>query len=178
MNPNELTDQPSWYVIYTLPRQESRAADNLMTLGIQILAPKMKRQRCHPFTGELMQDIRPLFPRYIFACFSLRALLNKVRYTRGVHSIVKFGDRAAPVADDIISVLRSRMTESGFVRMGEKLSPGDEVVVKDGLLKDFLGVFERELKDNQRVMILLQSVSYQVHLRVERELVRKVERPA
>jgi transcription antitermination factor NusG len=59
------------------------------------------------------------------------------------------------------------------VDISEDISLGDEVVVKDGPLKDFAGIFVQEMKDADRVRILLQTVSYQAHIEIDRALVRK-----
>jgi len=65
------------------------------------------------------------------------------------------------------------MKEDGFVRIEEEIKPGDRVIVKDGPLKNFAGIFEREMKDADRIRILLETVSYQAHVEIEREIVRK-----
>jgi hypothetical protein len=48
------------------------------------------------------------------------------------------------------------------------------VVIKDGPLKSFAGIFEREMKGAERVRILIQTVSYQAHVEIERNMVKKV----
>lgn len=55
----------------------------------------------------------------------------------------------------------SRRDESGFMRLSDEINPGDEVVVRDGAFSGFEGVFERRVKDTERVMILLKTVTYQ-----------------
>jgi transcription antitermination factor NusG len=47
-------------------------------------------------------------------------------------------------------------------------------VVKDGPLKNFAGIFEREMKDTDRVRILLEAVSYQAHVEIGRDMVKRV----
>ena len=134
----------------------------------------MKQRRYNEFTGSPVQVVKPLFPRYIFACFDLDVLFHKVRYTRGVHSVVSFGDNPTRVDDDIIRLVQSQTGEDGFIRVGGQLKSGDEVVIKDGRLKGFRGVFERGMNDDERVVILLNAVSYQARLEIDRELVRKL----
>jgi hypothetical protein len=41
-------------------------------------------------------------------------------------------------------------------------------------MKSFAGIFEREMKDTDRIRILLDTVSYQVHVDTERSMVKKV----
>lgn len=173
MNTEAANSNSSWYVIQTNPRQESRASSNLMAWNVETFAPQMKEHRYNQYTGELRFVTKPLFPRYIFARFSPDKLLHKVRYTRGVHSLVSFGEGPVAVTDEIIEIIRSRIGKDGTVRIGEEFRPGDNVIVKDGPLKNFTGMFEKEMNDSDRVMILLDMVSYQAHIEIDKSLLRK-----
>ena len=165
-------DPARWYVIHTHPNQEERANGNLISWNVETFAPRRKERR-YGHAGGPSYVVKPLFPRYIFARFNVEDLLHKVRFTRGVHSVVSFGGSPTPVGDDVIETIRSRSGEDGFVRLTDDLKSGDEVSVKDGVLKGIVGVFERQMRDSERVMILLKTVSYQTHIVVDRGLVEK-----
>jgi transcription antitermination factor NusG len=60
--------------------------------------------------------------------------------------------------------------------MEESLKPGDEVLIQDGPLKSFAGVFEREMKGADRVRILIHTLSYQAHVEIEKEMIKKISR--
>lgn len=164
-----------WYVIHTNSRQEDRADYNLKSWGIDTLAPKIRHRRYNQFTGQPIETIKPMFPRYVFAYFDISNLLHRVRNTRGVHSVVGFGDQFVPVDEEIVFAIKSRMGKNDIVDLQEQFKRGDKVVVKSGPLKSFLGVFEREMNDAERVMILLNTLNYQAHALVERELIKKVD---
>ena len=166
-----------WYVIRTNPKQEERADSNLRAWKVETFSPKLKVRRHNPYTGEPTYVIKPLFPGYIFARFKLDDMLHKVGFTRGVHSVVSFGDSPTPIDDEIIDMVQARVAEDGFVRIREEFRPGEEVVIKEGPLKSIAGVFERELEDSDRVMILLQTINYQARVSVDRELVKKLNSP-
>lgn len=178
MHHSNTSDTIHWYVIHTHQRQESRADDNLRTLGIQTLVPLIKKRRYNNYTGEITYTVKPFFPNYIFARFDVQSLFCKVRLTRGVHSVVSYGATPALVDNRIISTIQSRVGEDGYIEIGQSLTPGDKVIIEDGPLKDFIGVFERETGDVDRVMILLQTVSYQAHLVIEREILKKIDQSA
>jgi transcription antitermination factor NusG len=125
------------------------------------------------YAREVTYDAKSLFPRYIFAKFSLTALYHKIRYTRGVHSLVAFGDYPTPVSEDLINLIQSREGQDGFVRIGEELRGGDKLFIKEGPFRDFIGILERKMKDSDRVMVLLETIRYQVRVIVEKEYVRK-----
>jgi transcription elongation factor/antiterminator RfaH len=167
-------DMALWYVIHTHPNQEDRAGSNLRVLGVPIYNPKIRERRYNQFTIIPTHVVKPLFPRYIFAQFKISDLYHKVRFTRGVFSVVSFGECPIPIAEEAIALIRSNIKENGFVRIDEEISPGDRIIVKDGPLKNFAGIFEREMKDTDRIRILLETVSYQVHIEIEKDMVKKV----
>lgn len=164
----------SWYVVRTHIKQEDRAESNLRACGAETFLPKFKKRRLNEFTKQFSEVIVPLFPRYIFARFGPKELLHKVRFTRGVEAVLSFGGPPTPIEDDIIDIICSRLDDKGLVRIGEDLYPGDKVLIKEGSLKNFTGIFERHMNDAERVMILLNAVSYQAHFEIERELVKKI----
>jgi transcriptional antiterminator RfaH len=168
------TINPHWFAIHTHLNQENRAEANLRAWNVETFFPKIKEQRCNQFSGMRTSLTKPFFPRYIFARFDLNQLLHKVWFTRGVHSVVSFGGIPSPVDDDVIEFFQMRTDNDGFVRLGEDLKPGDKVVLQGGMLHSLVGIFEREMNDSERVMILLQTINYQGHIIVERNSVRKM----
>lgn len=168
----------SWYVIHTNPRQEERADSNLKGWNVETFAPRVRQPRFNQYTGESNYINKPLFAGYIFARFNLKELSHKVSFTRGVHSLVGFGDGPVAIDDEIISFMQSRVGKDGFVKIGDDFSPGDVVVVKDGLLKNLTGIFERETKESERVMVLLNLVNYQAHVELERNMLKKFSHAA
>jgi transcriptional antiterminator RfaH len=162
-----------WFVIHTNPRQEDRAEMNLISGSIETLAPKVKKRRYNEFTGRPTSFAKPLFPRYIFARFNLDTLLHRIRYTRGVHSVISFGNGPTPIDEEVIKIIKSRMGEDGFVRMGDEMNVGDPVAINSGIMKSFTGIFEREMKDADRVIVLLNTLNFQARLEVSREMVSK-----
>jgi transcription elongation factor/antiterminator RfaH len=173
MNIQRGWDDLCWYLMQTHPRQEDRANNNLKSIGVETLAPKFKDRRRNFYSGEVTRQVKPLFPNYIFARFIANDLYQKVRYTRGVRQLVSFGDSPTIVDEEIIAMIRSRINEDGFARIDEDLKPGDKVIIKDGPLRTFAGIFEREMNNADRVRILLLAVSYQAHVEIESDMVKK-----
>jgi len=169
-----IEDMARWYVIHTHPKQEDRAGNNLKVLGVSIFNPKIRERRSSQFVNAPTYVTRPLFPRYIFAEFKVSELYHKICFTRGVCSVVSFGDDPASIDEEIIALIQSNIKEDGFVRIDEKISPGDKVIVEKGPLKNLAGLFVRETKETDRIRILLETVSYQAHIEIERNMVRKI----
>jgi len=167
-------DSLSWYVVHTHPKQEDRASANLMAWGVETLTPKLRVKKYNQFTGRSTQVIKPFFPGYIFTRFKFNELYHKIRFTRGVHSLVCFNNKPIRIDDEIIDLVRSRTGDNGFVKEFEQLRAGDEVVINHGRFQNFCGVFEREMPDDDRVRILLNTVGFQAHIVVDRAFVNKV----
>lgn len=163
-----------WYVVHTNPKQEERAYENLRAWGVDALSPKLRARRYNEFSGAVSYLSQPLFPRYIFARFNARKLLSKVRFTRGVHKVLSFGDGPVPVDEGVIEIIHSRIDERGFVKGNDDLKPGDKVLIKAGPLRNFVGVFEGQVKNSKRISLLLTTISYQGHLVVNRDAVERL----
>jgi len=163
----------SWYAIHTKPRQEERADNNLRACNIETCYPRLRERRYSSFTQQPFYAIKPLFLGYLFARFDARTTLNKVWFTRGVHSVVSFGGRPLTVNDDIILLIRSQIGPEGFVNTGQQFAIGDKVRIKSGPLRDFVGIFEANASDATRVRLLLSAVNFQCRIDIERDLIEK-----
>ena len=71
-----------------------------------------------------------------------------------------------PVDEEIIDSIKLRM-KNGFVQISNDLfKKGERVIIREGLFKDFEGIFE-DVKDSERIIILLNLISYQAKIVVE-----------
>jgi transcriptional antiterminator RfaH len=173
MNYEVAKKTPHWYAIYTRPKQERRTEKNLRAWQVETFNPMLKVHRTDSLPNKPTYIVKPLFPRYIFAKFVAADMLNKIRFTRGVRGIVSIGAHPAQIDEAIIFTIMSRMGQDGFVKIGEEIKLGDRIRITTGVLKDFTGIFERETEDATRVMILLTTITYQLHLVVDREILAK-----
>ena len=167
-----------WYAIHTNPKQEDRAHGNLLAWGVESFNPRLREGRRNQFTSAVTYYSKPMFPRYIFARFDAEKLLSKVWYTRGVKNVVGFGEGPSPIPDEVIEMLRAQVSADGYVKLCDEYKRGDELVITAGPLKNFRGVFERHAKDSERVLLLLDTVSYQGCLSVESDVVRRYTQPS
>lgn len=167
MSDVQVCDSMSWYAIRTHPRQEDRASENLSAQGFETVSPKIKQCRYNQFSGAPTYTTTPLFPRYIFAHFQASAALAKIRFTRGVQNVVGYGNQPASLDEELITIIKSRMREDGLVKIGEEFNPGDEVRIKNGPFKDFIGIFERSMGSSNRVMIMLNTINFQGRVCIE-----------
>jgi transcriptional antiterminator RfaH len=169
---------PRWYVIQTHSKQEGRAESNLRSWGVKTFLPKYKARRRSRFKSETSYTIRPLFPGYIFARLDAHNMFHKIRYTRGVRGFVSMGHNPVPVDDAIITMIISRADGDCVVELEDEIKSGDEVIVSGSAFSGFVAVFDRRMKDSERVVVLLKT-AYQFRVVLpEKNVVKNVARPA
>lgn len=159
----------NWYALYTKPRNEDVVAYRLHDIGIDVLNPKLKSKKYQ--RNKLSEVIEPFFPCYLFAHFNSK-YFHMISYTRGVRYIVGKSNPMV-VPDEIVNTLKEQMYEGNIIVIKpQKFEKGNKVLIKDGPFKDFYGIFEREIKGPERVMILLEAINYK--LEIDSCLVKKV----
>ena len=151
-----------WYAVYTKPRKEESVAFLLRNIGIEALSPKLKLQRYR--NNRFTEVIEPLFPCYVFADFEKAKHFHLISYTRGVRYVVGKHDPVV-VQDEVISTIKNSMGEGKIIVLSPpKLRTGDRVLIREGPFKDFYGLFERETRAPDRVIILLSTLDCRIEL--------------
>jgi len=171
MNNAATHDQTQWYAVRTKPNEEDRANINLKAWQVETFTPKVKELHTSDF-GVGRYVTRPLFSRYIFARFDVERQLHNINYTRGVQGVVSFGGCPVSIDDVVIDRIKEQIDDDGFIRIDD-FKAGDPVRINSGPLQSIEGVFERKLKDKDRVKILLNTMSYGSHLLIDRAMVEK-----
>jgi transcriptional antiterminator RfaH len=147
-----------WFAIQARTGAETVAELNLRDLPIDTLLP-LGRRSVHHATRMPRMVLRPLFPGYFFARFCAAVSLRAVMYSRGVLRVVGGGGRPWPVDDAIIADIRERIGSDGCVELAERpFGPGDSVRITVGPLAGWCGIFDSELSDAQRVVILIETL--------------------
>lgn len=149
-----------WFIINTKPKQEFVAEKNLLELGIAVYLPRyIQHQKKNK---EKIEVIAPLFPGYIFARFDIHDFYQKVRYTRGVKSILGSNEYLWTI--DSAKILDIQSREDGGVvvlrRKEESFQKGDRIRIDEGDFDGWEGIFQEELPDQQRAIILLTNVRF------------------
>ncbi|MFQ6037733.1 MAG: transcription termination/antitermination protein NusG, partial [Candidatus Aminicenantales bacterium] len=119
---------------------------------------------------------KPFFPGYGFIYFDYPEQYRLVRYTRGVKRVVGNQAGPIPIPEAVIQEIRAREID-GYVELekyGEEPEIGDEIEVMEGPMKGLRGIFRKELSDRDRVVILMNYVSYQGQLIIEKAKLKKI----
>lgn len=162
-----------WYLVYTKPRQEKCALQNLEQQGYECYLPTISRQQRRP--GGIAAIEESLFPRYLFIRLGQGGTAKSwapVRSTKGVSQLVRFGAQPACVADDLIERLREQACIASRTPM-PLFERGDRVHVTDGAFAGVEGIFQMTDGDH-RVMVLIELLSRSVPMRVHTADLRRV----
>ncbi len=170
------SDSAQWYAIHTNPKQEDRAYYNLQDMRVESFAPRIKQKSNSRRANTRGYLVKSLFPGYIFARFEMLPWLHKVRFTRGVHSVVNCDGQPLPIEDEIIAAIQARVAEDGFVKFNDEFKAGEKVIITSGAFKGLAGMFERKLNDSERVVILLNTIGYQANLTLDADQIRSESR--
>jgi transcriptional antiterminator RfaH len=163
-----------WFALHLRSGAEMGAAARLTELEIETFLPLVARGVRHARrTCQMVK--RPLFPGYFFARFC-PAL--KLRAVNGSHGVIRvLGNSGAPLPVDVrvIDSIRERIGDDGCVALVDRgLAAGDAVRVTEGPLWGWSGVFERELSDAARVIILIETLQQPCRVVVRREALAPV----
>ena len=148
-----------WYALSTKPHQENQARQNLQGVGVQAFCPLLKRRKL--IRRRMQTVVGPLFPGYLFARFDLVASYRKVKFASGVRKIVSFGSAPEPVSQDIIDAITERLQDGHLTVPRQSLVVGQPVRIEAGPLRGLEAIFEREMGDQQRVVLLLRTLASQ-----------------
>jgi transcriptional antiterminator RfaH len=162
---------PRWYVVQTQVNCEAKAAQNLQRQGYDIYLPRYLRRRRHARKVDF--TAKPLFPRYMFVAIDMATQRwRAIQSTFGVSRLVCNGDDPALVPDGVVSVLKAREDEKGFIKMDAKpaFAPGDRVRVLAGAFMDNAGLF-CGMADHDRVAILLDMLGRKVRVLLDADMV-------
>ena len=147
--------EPAWYCIRSQPKHEHIAAAHLRQIpGVEVFNPQLRLVRWTRRGRVTFTE--SLFPNYLFARFELPLLLEKVRYTSSVNSVLRFGDQVPFIADPVIAQLRRNLAEAETQVFTDTPFAGEEVEISAGPFQGASGIVTRVLPAKQRVQILLE----------------------
>jgi transcriptional antiterminator RfaH len=162
----EINRSIHWFAIHTKPCGEEIATAYISHLGLEVFLPRISRQAISP--GKDRFAMKPLFTGYLFARFCPANNLHSVRYARGVRGVVSAGDIPLPVDAKVIELIRQRVAHDYSKEMGAtEIRSGEEVVIRGGALAGLRAILERKINDQDRVMLLLNTIHHQARVWID-----------
>ncbi len=156
--------------MYSKPRQERVARENLERQGFDTYLPRVRQPRRRMNRRILV--VEPMFPRYLFIRLDARHdNWAPIRSTLGVSALVRFGPYPTPVPEALIEALRAREDEEGIQDLPpQQFKRGEALRIADGAMAGYEGIFlARSGKD--RVLVLLEIMGRQARVEVGQDAV-------
>lgn len=152
-----MSSKPSWYLIFTKPRQENLAQENLERQGFVTYLPLGQQTRRR--NGRYIKCLEAYFPRYLFIQLNTDTdNWEPIRSTIGVSQMVRFGGVPAGVPDDLIKYLKENEDSNGLQKHTQQdMSPGDKVIIVEGPFAGYKAIYQQQ-KSAERIAVLLDIV--------------------
>lgn len=147
-----------WYVMHSKPRKESFLFEQLRYQNIEVYNPLLVLKGSHAEKAALM----PFFPGYIFIHVDIEAIgFSHLKWIPGAVGIVCFGGEPAYLPDPIMVLVQKKVD---FLNASDdknlpRYKKGDVVLICDGPLAGYRGIFDEYLPGKERARILLKTLS-------------------
>jgi transcriptional antiterminator NusG len=166
-----ITEDRSWYVLYTKPRWERKIANRLSDIGIENYCPLNRVERNWSDRKKLV--LEPLFRCYVFVRVNTENIIKPLEIN-GVFHYVCGMKKPVPVRDKEIQDIRRFLSEYGSVKL-EKIDVGvnDAIEILYGPFMEKTGQVT-QVNDNY-VKVALYSLGYSLVATVSRSGIRKLE---
>jgi transcriptional antiterminator RfaH len=164
-----VTQEP-WFCIRSHLKHEHIAAAHLRLIpGVQVFNPQLRLLRLTR-RGRVWST-ESLFPSYLFSRFDLESMLEKIRYTASVKTVLQFGAGFPTIPHAAIHELQRDLDELKSKVLTDAPEEGEEVEVAAGALRGLKGPVVRVLPAKQRVQILLEVMGRSIAADLSLELV-------
>lgn len=161
-----------WVVASVHQHREGVAQENLQRQNITHYCPMVRKEIRHARRRQSV--LRPLFPGYIFVgldgCMSELRVLNS---TYGVRSVIQCGDAPGFIDGGIIEALRAREVEGVIVRPDSPYRVGQRVSMAGGPFDGLVATII-DMRENERLVVLLNLMNQSVKVKIAAEHVRPV----
>ena len=118
------------------------------------------------------QQIRPLFPGYLFVNFDPENVeWRAINGTIGVKQLVSFGKKPSALDDSFINALKANEDTAGIIQTQQcDFELGQDVKIVYGPLAGSMGKLLR-MDTGNRVTVLLEMLGHLIHGQIDRDAI-------
>tara|TARA_R110000823_G_scaffold315465_2_gene447701 strand:+ start:115 stop:588 length:474 start_codon:yes stop_codon:yes gene_type:complete len=153
----------NWYVLYVQSRKEKKVAEMLQEMKVQVYCPHIKEIRQWSDRKKTIES--PLFKSYVF----VRLQDRERQLVFGVPGVVRYLfwlGKPAVVRDEEIQAIKKWLEEDEVEEITlSKLVPGDELHIKNGILKNQKAVIQEVGKT--RIRLVLAGLGVVVNAKIK-----------
>jgi transcriptional antiterminator RfaH len=158
----------TWIVVSTHPSRERIATENLERQSYSVYCPMVIKRVRH--ARRAYDARRPLFPGYIFVRLS-EQWWRPILSTYGVRSIVRAGPMPAFLPFGFAESLKAREVDGAICKPDKPFRPGHAVRIHGGQFDGLIGRII-EIRERDRVLLLLELLNQQTKVHVDARMLR------
>ena len=161
-----MSNSKSWIVARVKPNQDKIATINLERQGFEFFQPKFKTlSKVH---NKFKEIIKPVFPGYIFVAINPKEKnWSKINNTRGIVSIIVFGNEIPLVRCKLMEELKHRFSLNNTLKVANPFVVGMNAEITNGPFTQVIGKIE-EIDADQRIWILLDILGTQTRVSINK----------
>jgi transcriptional antiterminator RfaH len=147
-----------WYALHSKPRKEEVVWKMMRERGADVFYPRLRVNPVNPRSRKH----QPYFPGYLFIQADItESGLSTFQWIPHTTGLVSFGGEPAPVPDNLIYAIKSRVDEiaSAGGELFASLHKGDVVRINYGPFEGYEAIFDSKLPGTERVRVLLAFLS-------------------
>jgi transcription antitermination factor NusG len=168
---NSVGSRAECYPFSVRVRGEEAVARALREKGYDVLLPTYVQQR--RYSDRTKRVSCALFPGYVFAYTTMDAMMG-ILATPGANYVVRSGTRITSLSAEDESTVRALCLVSGECEPCNDLQIGLRVLVEAGPLTGLIGTLAK-VRNNERVIISVESVQQSVMVEIGRASLRVLE---
>lgn len=152
-----------WFVLRTAPGRQSLALDELEAIGIDAIAPVIRRETRHYQTKAWTMRRFPLFSGYVFACLHGEADFDALRKMDHVQAVLGGTDGPIPIPTAKVVELCEAQNRGEYDILrpppAASFAPDVRVRIESGpLAGSYARVTRAKGKGKRAVMAIIESV--------------------
>jgi len=155
-----------WYVLYTRPKFEKKICREIDYLKCEHYCPQ--RVVARQWSDRIKKVEEPLFSGYVFVKGDARARFEMLK----IPGVVKFvANERTHATISVSEIDRIRLIEAcpGHVQKEDYYTPGDQVMVKNGLFEGMKGILIRSVNLESRFLIRLPILKQAISVEIDGE---------
>lgn len=162
-----------WHAVFCKPQQDERAEAHLLNQGFDIFRPKTRQRVIR--NGRARVRIESMFPRYLFVRLNSTGQdWTPIRSTRGALGLVRSGQQAAEVPEQVIEALRQRCDDHDILQISGEINyqPDEAVEIIDGPCAGYRALFKART-GQERVQVLLTLLNHERCIEIPESAIRR-----
>lgn len=141
--------EKAWYALYTKPKSEYKAAEQLRSIGVQYYLPVITRQK--QWSDRKKKSSEIILKGYIFIFADEKERSASLEEYSVVRCVFDNG-RPAKIPEWQIQNLKNMLAEDGEFLIKDGLIPGKRVIIKEGPFQGIIGVIQES--DNEHYLVV------------------------